>query len=123
MITCPLCQQLVHLSRDERDTTTWLTEDDKQDFTCPTKTNPTSGVVWNHYQRHSNLGYSCQVYQAIIMPFRIIWKVTGELKVDEIIRYSEDAIFETKPLLRLKTHDYNEFVSVCQRFKNLRVFT
>lgn len=98
-----------------------MDDDCQEDFNCITKVS--EAAPWNHYIRFSNQGYSCQVYQATVMPFRIIWRVTGELKVDQLIRYTQHSILEIKPILKLNKATFEEFVRTTNRFNNLKAFS
>lgn len=120
MITCPFCGKPVYRAHDERDTNSMLELGSAENFYCPTYVDMAQGVRWCHYQRTSN---PYAHYSAVIPPFLILWKLDGSIQVSQINKYDIDHVTESYLIYETKTDDFNEFIHICNRFKNLVAFS
>jgi hypothetical protein len=124
MITCPFCQKPVHRSQDERDTNTNLSEGDlTSDFYCPTYVDVAPGRRWCHYDRKTlPTGYIR--YEVVIPPFDFIWYPGIKLvKIEQFKFILDPEDCETQQIYHDHATTLEEFVHICNRFKNLRVFS
>ena len=122
MITCPFCDKPVHLSKDERDSNTLMSESDTDDFYCPTYVDVHEGTRWCHYARRTKQG-SHTIYEVIVPPFSI-WFIDGR---NHILVRQFDVGYEDwrmhNIIYRKDNATFEEFVQTYHRFKILRAFT
>lgn len=123
MITCPLCGKLVHLARDERDTNSNLSENDKEDFYCPTYTDVHEGIRWAHYYRRHVTNSTELKYIAIIPPFEIWWTDQEQyLLVRQFSIDKQDFRFN-KIIYEEENVPFEKLNDIYKRFATLRAFT
>lgn len=120
MITCPFCGKPVHLSKDERDTNSHVVEETDDDYYCPTYVDVAEGRRWCHYYRKSKGAMHC----AIIPPFEICWIKDSSLSVYQFIIHSdEDHSGRDFPIYQTGPVDFQTFLDIYHRFKNLKAFS
>jgi len=133
MITCPLCNELVHLSYDPMvigesginvAEPRYLEDNNSSDFYCPTKIliSKEDFISWSHYERKTLQGYWTE-YTTIILPFVINWVSSGIIKVYTVhynknnIRIKRDLIFEDSDV------KLEDLPKIYERFKGLKAFS
>lgn len=123
MITCPFCHKHVHLSRDERDTNSLLSDNDTDDFYCPTYVDVTTGRRWCHYSRCTRQGWWPE-YTAIIPPFRVDYTETKGVSVVKINLHEGSDLATFTPIYEDTINpSFDKFVQLYHRFKILRAFS
>lgn len=122
MITCPFCQKLVLRSQDERDTNAFLSEEDQTtDFFCPTYVDVAQGRRWCHFDRKT-LPAGYVRYEAVIPPFDFLWYPGINLVKVEQFKFLHPEDCESQQIYHDQATTLDEFIQICNRFKNLRVF-
>jgi hypothetical protein len=125
MITCPFCHKHVHLARDGRDTCTLLSDQDTDDFDCPTMVEPIPHHRWHHYSRTTQKGTHTR-YSAVFPPFEINWSTDGKLEVcqlthEEISGYGT-RVTTAMVMLQKENTTFEDFIRTANRFKILVPF-
>lgn len=122
MITCPLCQHLVHWDNNG-DTNIHLVTGDTSDFYCPTYVDVHHGVRWAHYSRRHITNSNELKYIAIIPPFEIWWTdqehylLVKQFGIDPTNYRINKVIYEETNV------SPEELTKIYQRFTNLRAFS
>lgn len=132
MITCPVCGKPVHVSKDERDTSPYLSDDSTADFDCPTMVDVAPGRRWHHYNRRTLQG-SWPAYAIVHPPFEIIWWDDGRLVVEQFDYKVIDrpsignppgqTTINRKIVLEKRKTTFQDFLHTATRFKNLVIFS
>ncbi len=123
MIICPLCQKPVHLSKDERDTSTYLTENDTSDFYCNTYVDVHEGVRWAHYVRRHVTTSTELKYIAIIPPFEIWWTDQEQYLLVRQFNIDKQDFRFNKIIYEEENVPFEKLQDIYQRFTNLRAFS
>lgn len=128
MITCPLCNAKVKDPTDQK----FVEDGHANNFYCPdyiethppTKDNPVGKRICHFSRRqlpHLVDGATAYSYQAIIMPFQVIWTTGGSIATYNLTNAGDR---DGQPVYKSKhPGTYNTFLKTCQRFKALRVFS
>jgi hypothetical protein len=125
MITCPFCNKLVNLDNTvHRANAPIINLEDNatDDFWCPTNVETYNDFWWCHYSRVTTQG-GYPMYEAIVPPFDIRWW-DGENRI--LVRQFgiDPTDFRIHRLIYEAYYtDYNGFLTMCERFQNLRVFS
>jgi hypothetical protein len=122
MILCPLCKNPVYKFEEDSSQKSTIEEGDTDNFFCYEQVRLISNRHGFHYQRRlSGVNY---FYTAYMPPFKITYKDDGCVAVDQIISQDSRMIsMHTKRLYESTTADFNDFVKLCDRFKNMVAFS
>lgn len=121
MIKCPLCQEYVQAGTGKYPDR--IEDDDNtSSFYCPTYVDVEPGRRWCHYDRKTvSAGYIR--YEIVIPPFDFCWYPTLKLVKVEQFQFLDNGDCQERMVYHTHAQTLDDFVKLCNRFKNLKAFS